>query len=103
MLISHDSPCEAMLPSTLIGVDCDPAYSYLPGTGQAINIGIVYILLYSHDCVVKLTTYILYIMCLLIHNSTYIQNILYKIHVNLRLHAVTIIYIDTLIIIYVCI
>ena len=42
ILISHDSPCEAMLPSTLIGVDCDPAYSYLPGTGQAINIGIVY-------------------------------------------------------------
>ena len=42
VLISHDSPCEAMLPSTLVGVDCDPAYSYLPGTGQSINIGIVY-------------------------------------------------------------
>ena len=44
---------------------------------------------HHHHCVVKLKTYILYIICLLIHITTHIQNILYIIHVNLRLHAVT--------------
>ena len=42
---------------------------------------------HHHHCVVKLKTYILYIICLLIHITTHIQNI-YNIHVNLRLHDV---------------
>ena len=46
---------------------------------------------HHHHCVVKLKTYILHIICLLIHITTHIQNIslmAYNIHVNLRLHAV---------------
>ena len=43
---------------------------------------------HHHHCVVKLKTYIVYIICLLIHITTHIQNILYNKHVNLRLHDV---------------
>ena len=48
-----------------------------------------HVLICHHHCVVMLKTYIVYIICLLIHITTHIQNILYIIRVNLRLHAVT--------------
>ena len=47
-----------------------------------------------HRCVIKLKTYILYIICLLIHITTHIQNILYNIHVNLRLDICMYVYVD---------
>ena len=40
IFISSDFPCSAVISSTHVSKLCDPVTSYLPGTGQPINIGV---------------------------------------------------------------